>query len=221
MFSYSEILELRSSVKLKTYRLYKIFNTMRHQYHLADKHLLLILFGFILFVSIMLLGLNIGDPFFIDKDQYHKSSENDYLYCSSNHQTTIYIPFTLTVRFSLLLLTSVCAFKIRQIPDSFNETKQLSLTVYNLLFLSILLPVLDGILGRGTTQGTLAHGLCLFVICLITIIIMFAPKLLLLYNNRKEQSTRRKSVVDIFSSTLQRHKNFYSKDLIRRRTVTN
>jgi hypothetical protein len=55
---------------------------------------------------------------------------------------------------------------------------QLLLTVYNLLFTSVLLPAIDGTLGRGLDSTVLAYGGCVFLVCILTVAILMVPKII-------------------------------------------
>jgi hypothetical protein len=116
---------------------------------------------------------------------------SDYEYCTSKHQMSIYVPLILSTRFTLLFLTTIFAYKIRKIPDLFNETRQLVFTIYNLLFLSISLPTIDLTISRGKDISMIAYGICIFLICILTTLIMFIPKIILVINmdDKKERST--------------------------------
>ena len=109
------------------------------KYYLKDQYLLIILFVLIIILSAVLIGLCVGDPFYLQLSSF--DAWNDYEYCTSKHQMSVHIPLIISIRFSLLLLTTICAYQIRKIPHLFNETRQLVFTIYNLLFLSITLPV--------------------------------------------------------------------------------
>ena len=164
---------------MKTYRLWKIFQMSKHtvKYYFKDQYLLIILFVLIVLLSALLIGLCVGDPFYLQLSLF--DSWNDYEYCTSKHQMSVRIPLILSVRFSLLLLTTICAYKIRKIPDLFNETRQLVFTIYNLLFLSITLPVIDLVMDRGKDVTVVVYGLCTCLICILTTLIMFIPKVIL------------------------------------------
>ena len=150
------------------------------KHHLKDHYLLIILFGLIILSSAMLTGLCAGDPLYLQLSPF--DSMGDYQYCTSKYQLTVYVPLVLSTRFALLLLTTICAYKIRKIPDLFNETRQLVFTVYNLFFLSITLPTIDLTMGRGKDLTTVVYGICTFIICILTTLIMFVPKLILVIN---------------------------------------
>ena len=146
--------------------------------HLKDPYLLMILLGLTLLSSAMLLGLCLGDPFYLPPMAF--DSMSDYQYCTSKYQLIVNVPLTLSTRFALLLLTTICAYKIRKLPGLFNETRQLVFAVYNLSFLSVAVPVIDLTMDRGKTLGTIAHGVVIFAICILTALIMFVPKLILI-----------------------------------------
>lgn len=157
--------------------------------HLKDRYLLIILFGLIILSSAMLTGLCLGDPFYLQLSRFNSMS--DYQYCTSKYQLHLYVPLILSTRFALLLLTTICAYKIRKISDLFNETRQLVFTVYNLFFLSITLPTIDLTMDRGKNMTMIAYGVCAFLICILTTLIMFVPKLVLIMNmdERKRSSS--------------------------------
>ena len=188
-------------VQVKTYRLWKIFTMSKRvvKHYLKDQYLLLILCGFIVVLSCLLIGLCVGDPYYLDRLSY--DSENDYEYCTSKHQMHVYVPVILSIRFTLLFFTAICAYQIRKIPDIFNETRQLVFTIYNLLFLSISLPTIDLTLGRGKDIPMIIYGLCTFLICILTTLIMFLPKLILVISmdDKKERS---KSSTFLFAETI-------------------
>jgi hypothetical protein len=158
------------------------------KHHLKDKYLLMILFCLIIISSSLLIGLCVGDPFYLELSRF--DSINDYQYCTSKYQMSVYCPLILSTRFSLLLLTTICAYKIRKIPDLFNETRQLVFTIYNLLFLSITLPAIDLTMSRGKDITMIAYGICVLMICILTTLIMFIPKIILVIqmDQKKERS---------------------------------
>jgi hypothetical protein len=147
------------------------------KHHLKDQYLLIILFGLIVLSSAMLTGLCLGDRFYLELSPFDSTS--DYEYCISKYQLTVYVPLILSTRFALLLLTTIYAYKIRKTPDLFNETGQLVFTIYNLFFLSIALPTIDLTMGRGKDLAMIAYGICIFIICVLTTLIMFVPTLIL------------------------------------------
>lgn len=153
--------------------------------HLKDPYLLMILLGLIILSSAMLLGLCVGDPFHLPLIAF--DSISDYQYCTSKYELIVNVPLTLSTRFALLILTTICAYKIRKTPGLFNETRQLVFAIYNLSFLSVAVPVIDLTMDRGKTLGTIAHGVAIFVICILTALIMFIPKLILLMKTDKTE----------------------------------
>lgn len=156
------------------------------KYYLKDQYLLIILFVLIIILSAVLIGLCVGDPFYLQLSSF--DSRNDYEYCTSKHQMSVHISLIISIRFSLLLLTTICAYQIRKIPHLFNETRQLVFTIYNLLFLSITLPVIDIMMDRGKNVTMIVYGLCTVLVCTLTTLIMFIPKIILIIKiNGKNQ----------------------------------
>ena len=115
-----------------------------------------------------------GQPFDMDLDGYN--STMDYYYCSSG-DIALHTGVVMSWRFFLLAVTAVYAFRIRSIPDAFNESKTIFAVVYNLSFLSVLLPIIDEAIGRGKSTGVIAYGASVFTISIATSTIMLAPKL--------------------------------------------
>jgi hypothetical protein len=159
------------------------------KHYLKDKYLLIILFCLIIVLSSLLIVLCVGDPFYLGISAF--DSMNDYEYCTSKHQMSIYVPLILSTRFTLLFFTTIFAYKIRKIPDMFNETRQLVFAIYNFLFLSISLPTIDLTISRGKDISMIAYGICIFLICILTTLIMFIPKIILVIKmaGKKERST--------------------------------
>ena len=160
-----------------------------NKHHLKDYFLLLILSGLILLSSAMLAGLCVADRFYLQVSTL--DALNDYQYCTSKHQLTVYMPLILSTRFALLLLTTIWAYRIRKTPDLFNETRQLVFAIYNMFFLSIALPTIDLTMGRGKDLATTVYGICTYLICILTTLIMFVPKIvsMITMNERRRSSS--------------------------------
>lgn len=146
--------------------------------YLRDKYLVLILLFVLLLTGLTILGLCLGDPFYMKTSTY--DDNYDYQYCTSNRQYTLYVPVIQTARFIILAFMSIVAYKIRKIPDFYNETRQLVFTIYNLTFLSIALTVLDLVLDRGQSVSLIVYCMTIFTICVTIILIMFVPKIIMM-----------------------------------------
>ena len=173
---------LIGALLVKTIRLHQIFQhkSLASRREFSDPVLLLMLFGLVAIEVGMLLGLAVGLPMSIRLREY--GTLEDYYVCRTSSETenelnTIYLPVIMVTRFALILVTTVVVYRVRDLPDQFNETKQLGLTIYNLLFLSVLLPAIDGTLGRGLDTPVIAYSVCIFLICSVSVCILFLPKL--------------------------------------------
>jgi hypothetical protein len=78
----------------------------------------------------MLLALVLGHPTHV---QLRRHSGTDDIYrCWSDEETNddalvqLYLPVTISARVALILVTAIFVFRIRNIPDTFNESKQVS-----------------------------------------------------------------------------------------------
>lgn len=119
---------LVGALLVKTYRLQAIFNItkLRMKKQLGDSKLLAALVVMILLEACMLIGLQYGLPMSLEKEEFNDS--DDYYSCragsDSNQVQTVYIPVTISTRFALLVLTAVMAFRVRNLPDVYNEVRQ-------------------------------------------------------------------------------------------------
>ena len=126
--------------------------------------------------ALMLMSLQLSHPMSVEL-RYH-SALTDVPTCTAvgdSSLTSLYLPVTITVRFVLLIVTAVVAFQVRDIPDRFNECRQLILSIYNLAFLSVLLPLIDAAMTRGTDTALLAYCICVFGIVVLSVAILLAP----------------------------------------------
>lgn len=143
-----------------------------------DWQLALVLLALLCAETAMLVALQMSAPLHVELFVNGSSlwPPEDHFACTSSLER-LFVPVTIAARFALLLLTAVCAYSVRDVPSQFNETRQLLLTVYNLLLLSSLLPVIDASLHRGRDNALAAYSVCVFVICALTLAILFAPKI--------------------------------------------
>ena len=173
---------------LKTYRPRSIFlrKTLSAKVALLkDSSLSLLLLALLILETALLLGLYFGAGPLESMLQPFGSSDHaydsvDYFACGSEHDaglTKIFLPVTISARFLLLGVLALCVFSVRNVPERYNETRQLLITSYNLLFLSILLPAIDATMDRGKDAALLAYSLCVFIICSLTVAIILAPKI--------------------------------------------
>ena len=169
---------------LKTYRLRAIF--LRRSLtgkiaFLQDSRLALVLIGILMAETVMLLALEQSHRLTSVLDSI--DNETVYWHCSTPSDTDLtglYLPITIAFRFVLLALTAACVYSVREIPSQFNEATSLLATVYNLLFLSILLPIIDAVMDRGRDTALIAYSISVFAICVLTLLLQLAPKIIVL-----------------------------------------
>ena len=180
---------LTSALIVKTYRLFAIMHERdfkrRAQY--TDAQLLLCILLLLLVESGILLALEFGAPMSLDLIPSGEALEFEYYACwagpiqDTSQVVSIYLPVTISTRFTLLMITAVTAYRVRNISAIFNESKALLVTTYNLLFLSALLPAIDGAMGRGTNAAVIAYSICVFLICVLSVFILVYPKFVQVY----------------------------------------
>ena len=205
---------LVGSLLVKTMRLASILNARQRnklKTRVTDQKLLCGLAVVLFLETIVLLSLQYGAPMTMRLSEY--DSQNDFYSCraggnagsvddasansedsttpasstETNEVDTIYLPVTIVTRFALLIATAIMAFRTRKIADVYNESKQLFLTVYNLLFISALLPAIDGWIGRGKQVALIAYCVLVLFISLSSVSIIFLPKLNTLYSHRRAE----------------------------------
>lgn len=171
------------SLLVKTFRLRQIFRSrkLKDIRGLTDRNLLAMLASLLLLQVIIVIALTKAKPMSV---MTNYTDTYGYRHCEvadgSQNINEVYLPVLISFRFFLLVASAIMAIQTRNIPDGFNESRQLLMTIYNLLFISILLPVIDLSLTRGTDSALTAYCASIFAISLLTNSIMMIPKFILI-----------------------------------------
>ena len=185
---------LAGALLVKLYRLSSILHGQAltsNMNRLGDEQLLCGLGLLLILESILLTSLHVSVPMRTELGEY--DGDSDYWSCragdatvygSTNYVDSIYLPVTISTRFALLGVTALMAYRVRNLPDVFNESRQLLITIYNLLLISALLPAIDATTGRGKEASLIAYSVCTAFICLTSVSVMTVPKFIRLYQYR-------------------------------------
>ncbi len=167
---------------LKTNRLYRIFKnaTLRVSRPVLTSPVSQIIICLGITSIQILLGIvwTIGDPPEVFR-HYPSSRNHVMLYCKTD---TYIMELNLGVCLVLMLACTWFAFKTRNFPKNFNESKSTMLTMYaSCLAWGIFLPIFT--LSKNTDEYARTYTIALFceVIAYVTLIGLFAPKIHLLF----------------------------------------
>jgi len=170
------------SLFVKTYRISVIFNSKAFKdvssTKLSNWYLLGILIVLLTIQVIVLLGVGLGGTWSLSL--LNLNNGTNAVYCTSSIQDAITAAI-LVVRFTLLAMACVYSYTVRDVPSSFNESRQLAVSLYNLTFLSIFLPIIESLSDAGTDTAVIVYSAVLFAIVISITLIVMAPKFYKIY----------------------------------------
>lgn len=146
----------------------------------GNKNLWIFTVCYTMLTIIMVVILDISDPLFMERDIL--DDHHDYLYCTWRLYRSLHIPVVQSFRLSFICILSLLAYRARKISDSFNENRSFAFTIYNLSFLSMVLPTVEFIPGREKFISLVTYAATMYTICLMTILVIFLPKFLRIQN---------------------------------------
>ena len=120
--------------------------------------------------------------------------ENDYAQCTWQGTSASFMGVECAFKVVALCLGVMLAFSTRQVTDRFNNSKSISLSIYNLVFaLVVILPILVLIDAVGNVRVLLLL-FCLTEIGFVTLGVLFLPKLFTFLGNNSVVPTQSHSV---------------------------
>ncbi|KJE98253.1 hypothetical protein CAOG_008244 [Capsaspora owczarzaki ATCC 30864] len=181
----------------KAWRIHKIFNNrLRRRIMLTDGNLIKHIVIFAMH-DIILNAVWVGvDPLGLEYHVLSSSSSGTTVtsQCRSDN-FGIYLAIYLAFKGAVLLAGIYLAIACRNVADQFNESKQLGFAIYNLTFIScIIIPLVLAIQASATVVYLIAaFGTLLALV--MTIAIIFVPKIVLVYSgaDTSVQNTSSKS----------------------------
>lgn len=147
---------------------------------------LLIGVGVLLVLVIIVLAVWMGVGFpskteVIDLDRSHKKgAEHTITYeCDHSFPSSLFIIVLIVIEALLLGFNVVVAILTRNIPSNFNESKHIAFTVYNAAIMMVVAVVLVIVFNDSPTALLIIVAMTVLFQCLVTLFMMFAPKLYL------------------------------------------
>ena len=172
----------------KAYRIYRIFGRRKLKVvKLTNRRLLLgVLVVVLLDAMYTLVWLNVSAPsalLVVRQETVYTAGETaiqeyDYLVCAYEGHSRGFMLAISILKLASLLVGVLLAFSTRQVTSQFNESKMISLTIYNMVFaIGVIVPIFFLV----AATGDVAILLLLFVIAEITyftLAALFLPKVL-------------------------------------------
>jgi hypothetical protein len=122
-------------------------------------------------------------------NQLNAARDVNYATCVSANDR-IFAPIAFSYMFVAMVVGAFLSFKTRTLPDTFNESKYIALSTYNLLFISAVGILIGYILAFEPTAFTFIIPICILFGCLTTWGLLFVPKLwLLLFRRSRIEGT--------------------------------
>jgi hypothetical protein len=180
---------LFGSLALKTYRIYRIFCSVRLvTIELPDLTLFWFLLGFIGLESVICVVHQAISPY--KTSTYYTTSEsiNDKYYysCDSNNETLFFV-ISIIYKAFVLFYTGFFAFQTRDIQKFFNESKILGICIFVCTVCSVIgIPILYILNGNPNAQRGLGASL-IIVVCMICVFILIFPKWIFKEDDKKKE----------------------------------
>ena len=180
-----------SNILAKSFRIYKIFTSIRVRNNpLTNGYLIKYTLSILFFEVALLLVFTFvnGIPELIvvhDPRDY----KNSYMSCRSQYTTFESLTLILILIYNAILIfaTAILAYLIRNVEESYNESKHIALAAYSstLLYI-IILPIyftVSEYTDHYVENRLLVQSIGLFCISFVILIFLFLPKLICLYKS--------------------------------------
>jgi hypothetical protein len=212
-----------SNLFAKTYRIHKIFSSVRiRNQPLTNIYILKYTIGIMLFEIVLLVVYTFANgvpQYTIVHDPRNYLNAYGSCTCTLSTLSDVITTFLLAFNAILIFFTALLAYLTRNVDESYNESKYIALTVYiSALIYIITLPIYFTISQYGTSYVVnllLAQSVAIFLVSVAILSFIFLPKILRLakvVNIRDSIST-----TGVFSTRLAEHRlssSFQAKDKI-------
>ena len=177
-----------SSLLIKTNRIYRIFNQKslnssippHFTSPLSQVIMTLILIAIQVLLAIIWLAVDYPST------TISYGTKSAVLKCG--YSPVAYMVVTLGYNFALLIISTYYAFRARIIPENFNETKYINVTLYTLCIIWIFfISVYFGTIKFGAIFQAISLMIAIILSATTTLLCIFMPKVFLLFSSLKEK----------------------------------
>ena len=165
------------SIFVKEYRLWLIFDEtdLMRTVRVTDGLLLKVVFGG-LFVELLICMIWFIITPFLKRIVVDLSSEEISYRCTST-VTPAFFWIIFALNMGILIIGCILAFLARNVPANFNEAKQILFSIYNVTLIAIIVVILSNVFSTSPEATALTVSIGLLFSSLITICILFIPKI--------------------------------------------
>jgi len=169
------------SIFVKTYRVWRIFETKKLVRVKATANESLKMLGFILSFLVFIIGL-----WFIllapkESTSWKTIPSVGSVRNSSCTTSSYFIAIVIFIEVAVALLGCFFSFQIRKVPDNFSETQYIMLAVYSITFIFGVASIV-AYLDDWNSLKVLLHGIGTSLSCTIAMCALFLPKLVIQHN---------------------------------------
>ena len=198
------VVSMVSSLAAKNVRIWRIFRNPLKRQAIGDKQVLLTWFILVIpGIFLLFLWTLISTPTATRKEVY---SEQHYV-CDTGGFTGppggmvfffIFVAYTGII----LLFAAIVSFATRKVPSLFNESRLIAFSIYNILFLSlIIIPVFFVLQQFNPFVGWIIRTLAILYAFTTTLFLMFLPKIFGILKDGVGNDPNRKKITDVDGST--------------------
>ena len=164
------------SIFVKEYRLWLIFDEtdLMKSVRVTDSLLLKVVFGG-LFVELLICMIWFIITPFLKRIVVDLSAEEIAYRCTST-VTPAFFWILFALNMGILIIGCILAFLARDVPANFNEAKQILFSIYNVTLVAIIVVVLSNVFASSPEATGLVVSIGLIFSSLVTIAILFIPK---------------------------------------------
>eukprot|EP00004_Rigifila_ramosa_P000129 TRINITY_DN1013_c0_g1_i5.p1 TRINITY_DN1013_c0_g1~~TRINITY_DN1013_c0_g1_i5.p1 ORF type:complete len:1822 (+),score=426.08 TRINITY_DN1013_c0_g1_i5:3366-8831(+) len=175
-----------SNLFAKTWRVYRIFNSSLESVSIPNRELLLKVFVLVVIEFPVLIGWSVSDP-----PRPVITPGNPAVWECASRDSGPFVGVLLAFKFVLLVGAAVLSWRTRSVSSMFNESKHIAFSIYNLLFVSILVVPMVAFLPQGSEAGFILQSTGALIVIVATLGALFGTRLLALFSETKHKLWKR------------------------------
>eukprot|EP00808_Paulinella_micropora_P018678 g80264.t1 len=179
----------------KTFRLFAIFRIFEkgkkvpHSIRFTDVRVAGLVGSFILGTSIILALYFLIDPPFYELVEVESKGGGPLYYFDACYVSKVFVPLIFALYAVLLTGQSYLAYRVRDLPTLFNESKLIAWLLYNTVFVGLVGVVVDFMLPDKEISGKMiVRAVALLLGALTPVFVLYVPKLLVIYREMADSS---------------------------------